>query len=325
MPAKKKSYRQIARELDLSPSTISRIASGTGRYSDDTKDAVTRALLQEGYVIDAPSVPVICAVVADLNNEIYNNVLSALSRYLSRKGYVLQIYVENKDQTELIHRLSQSNAEGLFLVGTPLSQIALEASFPAVQILSHSQVSWKNQIYSVLSDEFVGGRLAARALLEKGCRHPVILNNRHTSSQASPRIIGFKEEWSKAGGDLSSIYIHDGEPYKSAFHSAHDIISYLTARGSEFDCIFACSDWRAYGALVALQAMKVSIPDTVRLIGFDGERVSRYCALPFTTILQDTQMLASSATELLLSLVDGKTPAEPSIVVPVQIQRGMTV
>ena len=325
---KKKSFREIARSLNVSPATVSRIAAGIGSFSEETRQTVLSALAAEGYSPQAekePQVPAIAAVVTDLSNELYNNILTCLTRYLGRKGYLLRIYLENQSQEELIAHLQSEQPAGIILLGTPLEKVRTESFVPLIQVLSSSAVSYQGRVYRIFSDEYVGGRLAARLLLEKGCHRPVILNNRHTQSSESRRIRGFKDEWDAEAGSSGDIYIHDGEPFKSAFNSAHDIVSYLLAKGQSFDSIFACSDWRAYGALVALRDMNVPVPEKVRVVGFDGERVSRYCDQPFATIQQNPDMIATEAMQMLLSLIDGREVEKESLLIPVQVQRGMTV
>ena len=328
MKARKKSFREIARELGVSPSTVSRIASGEGSYSESTTGKVMALLKNEGYAAGFTNVPVsgtVAAIVTDLSNEVYCAILTALGRYLKRKDYLLEIHAEGEDQTDLLHRLEAKGIDGIVLIGSPKVPLSLECTVPAVQVLSVNSVLYRGRAYSVKSDEYVGGRLAARELLDHGCKAPVILNTRHTGRTDSLRIRGFLDEWRKEGLSPEEVYIHDGEPNKSSFNSARDITSYLYVRGQSFDCVFACSDWRAYGALVALGSLNVPVPGQVKLIGFDGARVSRYCELPFTTVQQNPDMIASFALNLLEPLMEGAFPAENMLTVPVQLQRGMTV
>ena len=328
MSEHKKSFREIARDCEVSAATVSRIANGIGHFTDETRDKVVSALLAEGYTIqgvseEAPQV--IAAIVTDLSNELYNTVLTDLRRYLLRHNYLLQIYVENEAQEDLLEKLLLLRPVGIFLIGTPLNKVPLSSPIPALQVLSNSDVRYQDRRYAIWSDEYVGGQLVARELLTKGCQAPLILNNRHTTAVDSRRIQGFLHEMEQAGISAASIPIYDGEPHKSAFNSAHDRIAYLCAKGVRFDSVFACSDWRAYGAMVALRKMGVSVPTDVKVIGFDGERVSRYCDLPFTTVQQNPDMIASAALSLLLELIDGKVPTESEVLVPVQVQKGLTV
>ena len=325
---KKKSFRQIAKELGVSPSTVSRIAAGEGSYAEDTSKKVQAMLREEGYAVGPVALSVkgsVAAIVSDLSNEVYSSILSALSRYLKRKNYLLEIHVESENQAELVQHLQSVRREGLLLIGSPHIPLSLESSVPAVQVLSSSQVHYRSRLYSVSSDEYVGGRLAARELLDHGCQSPVILNTRHTDSQDSLRIRGFLDEWQAAGLPAERIHIHDGEPFKSSFYSARDIISYLYVRGQAFDSVFACSDWRAFGALAALKDMNAAVPGQIKVIGFDGTRVSHYCELPFTTVQQNFDLIASCAVDLLVPMMEGTVPAKETLTVPVQIQRGLTV
>ena len=116
---KKKSFREIARSLNVSPATVSRIAAGIGSFSEETRQTVLAALEAEGYSLQAekePQVPAIAAVVTDLSNELYNNILTCLTRYLGRKGYLLRIYLENQSQEELITHLQSEQPAGIILL-----------------------------------------------------------------------------------------------------------------------------------------------------------------------------------------------------------------
>ena len=325
---KKKSFRKIAAELSLSPATVSRIAGGVGSYSESTRKTVINALLQAGYTIggetyDAPKT--VAAVVTDLSNEIYAAVLSALGRYLSRKGILLEIHMESRDQQPLIRLLEEQHRDGLILVGSPEIPLVTDSLIPAVRVLSASEVRYCGVQYTVRSDEYVGGKLAARELLNHGAAMPVILNTRHTDRADSLRIRGFLDEWAAFGKAADSVYIHDGEPYKSSFNSARDIISYLLAKEQPFDAVFACSDWRAYGALIALKSLNVSVPEAVKVIGFDGSRVSRYSELPFSTIQQNPDLLATYTLRLLLPLIKDAVPEKETLLAPLQVQHGLSV
>ena len=52
---KRKSFREIARECNVSAATVSRIANGIGSFKEETRDQVMSRLLQEGYEIEQKS------------------------------------------------------------------------------------------------------------------------------------------------------------------------------------------------------------------------------------------------------------------------------
>ena len=71
--------------------------------------------------------------------------------------------------------------------------------------------------------------------------------------------------------------------------------------------------------------MNAAVPGQIKVIGFDGTRVSHYCELPFTTVQQNFDLIASCAVDLLVPMMEGTVPAKETLTVPVQIQRGLTV
>ena len=328
---KRKSFREIAKDCNVSPATVSRIANGVGSFKEETRSLVVSHLISNGYEIDSENetkstvLKKIALIVTDLNNEIFCSIIAHLRSYLLERDCLLSIYVENQDQGYLTEQLLKSQVQGIIFLSRPLEALAFESPVPAVQVLSESnQITYRGKRYTVNSDDFVGGQLAAQEFLRGGCRRPLILNNRHTHSSVSPRIKGFLYEFENAGISTEDIMIYEGDRNKSSFNSANDAVSYFWTRGDEFDSIFACSDWRAYGALIALKNKNIPVPERIKVIGYDGILISRYSQLPLTTIQQNPDMLATAAADKLLSLMKGEEP-EQETYIPVQIQTGLTV
>ena len=328
---KRKSFREIAKDCNVSPATVSRIANGVGSFKEETRSLVVSHLIINGYEIDsenetkATALKNIALIVTDLNNEIFCSIIAHLRSYLLERDCLLSIYVENQDQGYLTEQLLKSQVQGIIFLSRPLEALAFESPVPAVQVLSESnQITYRGKRYTVNSDDFVGGQLAAQEFLRGGCRRPLILNNRHTHSSVSPRIKGFLYEFENAGISTEDIMIYEGDRNKSSFNSANDAVSYFWTRGDEFDSIFACSDWRAYGALIALKNKNIPVPERIKVIGYEGILISRYSQLPLTTIQQNPDMLATAAADKLLSLMKGEEP-EQETYIPVQIQTGLTV
>lgn len=75
-----------------------------------------------------------------------------------------------------------------------------------------------------------------------------------------------------------------------------------------------------HGALVALQQHNISVPDKVKIVGYDGTYVSKYCNPPITTIYQDKKELAFKSSELLLNLINEETvDSKKDIIVPIKL------
>ena len=84
------------------------------------------------------------------------------------------------------------------------------------------------------------------------------------------------------------------------FEDSFEKISELIENDVEFDGIFATNDWRSHGALLSLQRHQISVPEEVKIIGYDGTYISKYCNPPISTIYQDKKALAIKSSHLLL-------------------------
>jgi LacI family transcriptional regulator len=106
------------------------------------------------------------------------------------------------------------------------------------------------------------------------------------------------------------------------------IIQNALQKGMKFDGIFAVNDIAAVGALQALQAAQISVPQEVAIIGYSDWQFSSFISPTLTTIRQNGNEMGRKAAELLLEEIHSKdTFIEPkSITLPTEIiLRGTTL
>lgn len=79
----------------------------------------------------------------------------------------------------------------------------------------------------------------------------------------------------------------------------------LIEGGADFDAVFGLNDALALGALSALQAHGIRVPDEVAVIGFDDVEEARFASPPLTTIESGLDWVAARAVDLLLERIAG--------------------
>lgn len=327
---KRISLRAIARLCGVSPATVCRIANGSEDFSEKTRTLVLETMRKEGYFQTeetgkkAPS-STVAVLITDLSNEFFYSMLPYMNDYFAKKQICTAIYLIDEDAEKnaaVVRTLQANHTGGILVVGT--TELDLEnCGIPNVYVASFP-LSLDSHRNTVRTDEFVGGQLAAAELLRKGCTSPIILNNRFIDPEISPRVQGFLYAFRQHGYDIPDERIYLADKSKSSFDSARDLVSYLVAKGVQFDSIFACSDWRAYGALVALQNIGIRVPDQVRIVGYDAIRLSRCCDPSITSIRQNVPMMADTACDMLWKLMCGEEVEEPCSLIPVDLQQGYT-
>ncbi|SFK28692.1 LacI family DNA-binding transcriptional regulator [Cellulomonas sp. KH9] len=164
---------------------------------------------------------------------------------------------------------------------------------------------------SVDSDNYGGGRLAARALLEAGRRRVATIAGPAGYAPADDRTRGFRDElaaWDVTPGPV----VHGSFSMSSGASAAASVLR----RDPHVDGVFAGSDLMALGALRVLEAGGRRVPDDVSVVGFDDTVVARTCDPPLTSVRQPLRELGARAAELVLDTLDDPTAPAQHVLLP---------
>ena len=183
-------------------------------------------------------------------------------------------------------------------------------SWPAISI-EHSL----DNIPSVCCDNYQGGALAARALIDGGSKCPVVVGQAPVASRFPPqhRHQGFWDECERSGITSFNFTFQEKEILSGDFEI--NLIAYIKAHPM-IDGIFATSDVIAAKIFVALWENGIASPKDVQVVGFDGIDISEY--LKITTISQPIQHMGEVSVDLLLKRIEGQ-PVPDHTVLPVSL------
>jgi DNA-binding LacI/PurR family transcriptional regulator len=90
----------------------------------------------------------------------------------------------------------------------------------------------------------------------------------------------------------------------------------LLASGRKFDAVLALNDTLALGAIRALAAHGLRIPDDVAVAGFDNIDEASYSSPTLTTVDPDRVNIARTAVDLLVQRMNGDTSEHHEITSP---------
>ncbi|MDE1961466.1 MAG: substrate-binding domain-containing protein, partial [Xanthomonadaceae bacterium] len=159
-------------------------------------------------------------------------------------------------------------------------------------------------------DNFHGGRSVTEHLLEQGCRHIAFLGDAsHHFPEFQERYRGHQQALHAHGVTPDDALQVDAESSQDSGQQAAEI---LLARGGKFDAIFAASDLIAIGAMGALSAHGIRVPDDVAVAGFDDIPMAGLVNPPLTTVVQDTRLAGEVLVDSVVRLIRGE-PVEGRI------------
>jgi DNA-binding LacI/PurR family transcriptional regulator len=248
-------------------------------------------------------------------NPFFLAMLGSITRAAANHGLDLLISFQKMEDDWHTQYQDSHRADGLILLGygdytlyeSRLKQLVASET----QFVRWGSVSESNIGATVGSDNFGAGRLAGEHLLSQGRRRIAFLGQADDHyPEFADRYRGLCAAMAEAG------YPADSALQYGALSSEGDgrtAIEALLGEGLEFDAIFAASDLIAIGAMRALSAAGLGVPQDVAVIGFDDIPAASLTSPPLTTIMQDLKSAGELLVETLLAAIEDHPVANRSL------------
>ena len=166
--------------------------------------------------------------------------------------------------------------------------------------------------HCVKTDSVLGGRLAARTLIEAGHRNPAFLGFTRASRNYKPfdeRFSGFRDELRRAKISLPADRILRISSWNEEVHF-DDFMKRHRDSLRRADSLFVLADNIAVAALCSLPKLGFRVPGDLSIIGFDGITLSRFVSPVLTTIRQPVEEIGRKALEIVLNPAESKNCPE---------------
>jgi LacI family sucrose operon transcriptional repressor len=164
-------------------------------------------------------------------------------------------------------------------------------------------------IPTVSADHRKGGYLAARELINNGCKHVAqFMGEPRVSTPANERYYAFEEEMKKNNIACETINVGWN------VFNIEDVINPVKEvldKYDDIDGIFG-SDMVAASALKEAERRGIDVPSHLKIVGYDGIFVTKITSPEITTIKQPMPEIADSIVKLMIDQINGKR-CEPKL------------
>jgi DNA-binding LacI/PurR family transcriptional regulator/anti-anti-sigma regulatory factor len=166
---------------------------------------------------------------------------------------------------------------------------------------------------SVVVNNYQGMRDAVLHLIEAhGYRRIAFICGPAGHPEAEERYRAYADALAEYDIPLDPDLVAPGDFMRSGGAEAIDLL--LDQREVSFEALAAANDVSAFGALEALRARGMHVPDDVAIVGFDDTEESAHCTPPLTTAQQSYAEMGKQATMMLLAQLQGDDVPEQVIV-----------
>jgi LacI family transcriptional regulator len=316
------SMKAISEKSGVSIATVSRVINNNGRFSKDTRDRVLSVVNENGYVPNALAqglrknrIQNIGIIVPDITNEFFAKMTLYMQQAFFEQRYSTLIYNTDENAAlearHLQNLIAQNVSAIVFIAGGGGRQPELIPSIPTVFLDRTPPRTGKIARYiSIHTDNFKGGYLAGRALLEGGCSNPAVVMDE--ISNKLERFRGFSQALSEAHIPVNSEAVYKLPSVN--FETAYTTIGAAIDGGKLYDSYFCATDLLAIGTMTALLERHIAVPEQARIVGFDDISPASYCRVPLTTIHQDIKGMAALTVKIILDMLNGEDPEKHEFV-----------
>ncbi|GHF59759.1 LacI family transcriptional regulator [Kitasatospora xanthocidica] len=307
----------IAREAEVSVSTVSKVLNGRTDVSAPTRVRVERVLRDHDYRRAARSsseAPLVEIVFHELDSLWAMELLRGVEAVASEHGAAMVVTHSGSRQApgpEWIDAVLRRRPLGVVLVFSSLPpelKRQLRArSIPFVIIDPAGNPD--PDVPSVGSANWAGGLAATRHLIELGHRRIAIVTGPEDTLCSLARLDGYRSAMSMAGLGVDPALTAFGDFHAEGGFTRAKRLLELPDRPT---AIFAGSDLQALGVMEAARVRGLRVPEDLSVVGYDDLDIAQWSSPALTTVRQPLRQMAEQATRLVLALRGGEAPATPT-------------
>ena len=302
----------IARAAGVSRSTVLRALAGKPDVSLETRDRI-RTLAAEmryrpNYIARSLSRGKTRLVGVIAKPSIYyasHSVIEAVEQGLSEGGYSTLLFISRREmgaEESVVERLLKNRVDGVIAVPGAMSATTtyhelVEAGIKLVILDGTVDHLASPQI---IGDNYKAGYLGAKHLLEFGHRRIAYLGIPQSSAVGGDRARGVLEAFAQAGVKISGELFAEVEFSEAAAEKA---AARLLALKNRPTALLARHDIVARGAMRAVYAAGLSIPEDISIVGSGDMQGSDMFRVPLTTVRFPAREMASLCVRTLLDML----------------------
>ena len=307
--------KDLAKELNLAPSTISRALGDHPAISEATKTRVKEKAEELAFIPNSiassfrkKKTRSIGVVVPRIDVHFHSLVISGIEEYAYKKGYNVTIF-QSKDsltrEKEITKILQNNMVEGVIAclaIETKRSDHFKNLKKIGIPLVFYDRVPSDFESNKIVINDFGAAFQATEHLINIGCKNIGHIAGPQTTGIFKARLEGYKAALKKNGLPFHSglIKYANNLSYEEGVSCAKDFLKYK----EPLDGIFCANDYTAISVIQVFQKAGYKIPDDLSIIGFSNYPISRIIEPNLTTINDRAFEMGQAAAKLIIRQIE---------------------
>ena len=321
------SIDDVAKLAGVSISTVSRVVNRNVPVSEEVVTRVEAAMKQLNYVprvaarnLATRRTNTVGLLLSDLLGDFFPPLLNGIETMVRENGLDLLISTAGRQgpYDQLPRSLGNHNTDGLLVFSGSLTNEGVEhahsSGLPLV-LIHQSPPAGLNIPCVTVENKAASHKIVEHLIVTHRRRRIALLRGPRDNGDAHWREMGYREALAAHNIDFDPALAGAGEFERDVARATID--SMLTS-GATFDAVYTGDDEAAVGALVALEAHGIRVPEDVSVVGFDDQRLAAILHPPLTTVRAPTEQVGAEAARQLIRLIRTGS-ADPLTLLPTEI------
>jgi len=306
--------KDIAKALNVSPSTVSRALSNSYEVSEKTRLKV-QAFAKSLNFQPNPNASslrrhkskTIAVILPDITNNFFAKVIEGIEIIAQEKGYHILIYFTFESsikEQNIVEHLSNGRVDGVII-----SLSAETKKYDHIQLLKDRKVPLiffdriceDIEAAKITTDNFLAAINGTKHLLEQGCKKIAFLNFSNYSLTSIQRKKGYTEALKSKGIEHYTSVIVDCTTNVS---DNYKLVENLLKSNKEIDGILASSENLSTTSYKVCEDLKIDIPEKIKILGFSNLALASHLNPSLSTIVQPALEMGKEAATLLFKSIE---------------------
>lgn len=305
----------IARKMDISSATVSRALNNNVSISEKTRKKIQETAKELGYRhnnfaknLRNQKSHTIGVLIHELVSTFTTSVLGGIEKVTTEAGYDIiiahsseQMAKEIKNANNLFHKRVDGVIASLAFDTDDLSHFEPfnEKNIP---LIFFDRVEENMESTKVIIDNYKGGYLATKHLIDQGCKRIAIVTGTQKRNVYHQRFKGYRDAILDSGLELKDEYIIINDLDAT---SGADAASQLINLKPMPDAAFVTNDLTAAVFMKKLKNYGISIPKDMAIVGFNNDAISQIVEPELTTIDYPGFLMGEVAATQLINHLQG--------------------
>ena len=325
----RQTLESIAELAGVSRSTVSRVVNNQAGVREEVRDRVMSVIDQTGYRPNAAArslagqrTNIIGLVIAEPAQALFADpyfprLIQGITQASNVRDLTLSLFLfhTKEEEAQLYPKIMGNRLfDGLIVTGThmddPLIPDLISNQVPFVLVGYHDNP----YVNYIDSDNVTGAHTAVSHLIRLGYKKIGHITGDINNYAATNRRDGYLNALRDRGRTIDRDIIVQGDYTETdAFNAMEHLL------GKNVDAVFVASDMMAQGAIRAIHAHNLRIPDDIAVVGFDDLSPATNIVPSLTTVRQPIKRVGSMVVDTLIDILENGLAPTRRLVLPTEL------